>query len=76
MADITFTVSTNFLTKARAAIVHEQPELAGETNAVLNEAARQRIRTMTRDWVNSAQRASALVAAQAAVVPVTDPDIT
>lgn len=76
MADITFTVSTNFLTKARAAIVHEQPALTGETNAVLNEAARQRIRSMARDWVNSAQNASALLAAQAAVVPVTDPDIT
>lgn len=76
MADIIFTVSTNFLTKARAAIVHERPDLVGETNAVLNEAARQRIRLMARNWVNGAQIDSAAQTAQAGVVPVVDTDIT
>ena len=75
MPDITLTVSTGFLAKMRAAIVEDQPELAGQPNTVLNEAVRVFIRQKVRRWVNDFETRTAIVTAAAAVVPPTDADI-
>lgn len=75
MAQVSYEVSTAFLARMRAVIVAEQPALAGQSNTVINEAARVRIRQMARDWVRNHEQAAATRTATAAVAIPTDTDI-
>lgn len=75
MATVSFEISTAFLTRMRAAILAEYPNLTGQTNAQLNEAARVFVRQMARDWVlRTEARSSAATAISNVPVP-TDADI-
>ena len=75
MATVSFEISTAYLTRMRAAIVAEQPALQGQTNAVINEAARVRVRQMVRDWVRAYETNAAMSTAATGVQPGTDADI-
>lgn len=76
MAQVIFEVSTDFLTRMRAAIVAEQPDLSGETNAVKNEAARVKVRQMVRDWVLHYEKQAAKASAESGLLIPGDADIT
>jgi len=76
IAQVSFEISTAFLGRMRARIIAEQPALAGQTNAVINEAARVRVRQMICDWVRSGEAYDAAKAAQNAVTPPNGGDIT
>lgn len=75
MAQVSFEISTAFLARMRAAVVAEQPALAGQTNTVINEAARVRVRQLVRNWVLSHEQAQAATTAAAGVVVPNDADI-
>jgi D-alanyl-D-alanine carboxypeptidase len=80
MPDVLFTVSTGFLQRMRDAIVREQSNLQGQSNTVLNEAARVRVRTLIKQWVvQSEENAAVATAAQTARAGISQPgdgDIT
>lgn len=75
MATVSFEISTAFLARMRAVMVAEQPALAGQTNAVINEAARVRVRGMVKSWVRNYEQQAGAVAAVNAVTEPTDADI-
>lgn len=75
MAQVIYEVSTAFLARMRAVIVAENPALQGQTNAVLNEAARVKARQLIRTWVNDSERFTAAVTSQSSVPVPTDADI-
>lgn len=75
MATVSFEISTAFLTRMRAAVVAEQPGLQGQTNAVINEAARVKARQLIRNWVLAYEQAAAAITAQDGVAVPTDADI-
>lgn len=75
MATVSFEASTAWLTRTRAVVVFENPELQGQTNAVVNEAGRLRLRQMWRDWILAAEREMAAQQARAAIAPGTDADV-
>lgn len=75
MPDVTFTVSTNFLTRARADIVIENPSLTGQTQAQLNEAARQRFKRLIKQWMVTVESNNAVQTAAAGITEPSDADI-
>ena len=76
MPTVTFTVSAGWVARTRDAIKVEQPALVGQSNAVVDEAARVRVRQLYRDWVHGIERAQAAITAQNGVAAPNDTDIT
>jgi hypothetical protein len=80
MATVSFTVSAAFAQRMQDAIVREQSGLAGQTNAVINEAARVKVRTLIKQWVTdseaNAAKATAVQTALAGIQQPTDVEIT
>lgn len=80
MATVSFEISTAMLTRMRAAIVRDQPALAGQNNTVLNEAARVHCRQLIKNWLVDNERAAAvnpaIIAATASVSIPGDAEIT
>lgn len=75
MATVSYDVSTAFLTRMRAAMVAESPALQGQTNAVINEAARVRARQLIRNWVVAYEEGVARAAVPGTIQQPTDADI-
>ena len=76
MPTMSFTISTGYLGRIRTAIQNEQPNLVGQTNTVINEAARVKVRQLIEEWIFQREQSAAAQAALAAVTKPTDVDIT
>lgn len=70
MPDITYTVSANFLSRARAVVKFEQPNLVGQPDATVNAVARERAKVQIIEWLVRTERQ---MAAQTAAGAVTTP---
>lgn len=70
-----FDISVDFGARMRAAVLIDQPQLEGQSDVVLDEAARVYARKMIRDWVFNTEARTATVDAISSVPVPTDADI-
>lgn len=76
MPTISYDVTAQLLTRARACIRFEQPNLAGASDAAVNAVARDRIKYLALNWIHETERRAAASVAAAAISTPSESDMT